>query len=55
VRREGGSITYQNLIKIFAVCDGIPKYLEFFSGRDIESEIRENVFNPKVFCFASPN
>jgi AAA+ ATPase superfamily predicted ATPase len=44
----------EDLVKIYAVCDGIPKYLEFFSGNDVEKEIRENVFNPESFLFREP-
>lgn len=44
----------EDLIKIFAVCDGIPKYLEFFSGINVEKEIKENVFNPESFLFREP-
>lgn len=43
-----------DLIKIFAVCDGIPKYLEFFSGINVEEEIKEKVFNPESFLFREP-
>jgi len=41
----------EELIKIFSVADGIPKYLEFFEGRDVEKEIKENFFNPHSFLF----
>ena len=44
----------ENLVKIYAVCDGIPKYLEFFRGFDVEEEIKENVFNPDGFLFREP-
>ena len=43
-----------DLVKIYAVCDGIPKYLEFFSGIDVEKEIKKNVFNPESFLFREP-
>ena len=44
----------EDLVKIYAVCDGIPKYLEFFGGFDVEEEIKENVFNPESFLFREP-
>ncbi len=44
----------EELIKIYSVCDGIPKYLEFFYGQNIEKEILENVFNPNSFLFREP-
>jgi len=47
-------VKIEDLIKIYAVCDGTPKYLEFFSGIDVEEEIKENVFNPESFLFREP-
>ncbi len=44
----------EDLVKIYAVCDGIPKYLEFFSANDVEEEIRRNLFNPESFLFREP-
>ena len=44
----------ENLIKIYRVCDGIPKYLEFFNCKNVEREIIENVFNPNSFLFREP-
>jgi hypothetical protein len=44
----------EDQVKIYAVCDGIPKYLEFFGGIDVEEEIKENVFNPESFLFREP-
>jgi len=44
----------EDLVKIYAVCDGIPKYLEFFGGIDVEEEIKKNVFNPESFLFREP-
>lgn len=32
----------EDLVKIYAVCDGIPKYLEFFSGDDVEKVKKVN-------------
>ena len=44
----------EDQVKIYAVCDGIPKYLEFFGGIDVEEEIKKNVFNPESFLFREP-
>ncbi|MEM3453096.1 MAG: ATP-binding protein [Candidatus Hadarchaeum sp.] len=41
----------ETLIKIYSVTEGVAKYLEFFSGRDVEVEIKENFFNPASFLF----
>ena len=41
----------EDLVKIFGVCDGIPKYLEFFNGEDVEGEIKVNLFSPESFLF----
>ena len=48
------SSTCEELINIYGVCDGIPKYLEFFKGKNAEKEIIENVFNPNSFLFREP-
>jgi len=44
----------EDLVKIYGVCDGIPKYLEFFTGKNTEKEIIKNVFNPNSFLFREP-
>ncbi|MDI6736968.1 MAG: ATP-binding protein [Nanoarchaeota archaeon] len=31
-------------IKAYACCDGVPRYLEFFSGKNVENEIMDNFF-----------
>ncbi|ALM75887.1 ATP-binding protein [Thermococcus barophilus] len=41
----------EDLFKIYAVTNGTPKYLEFFSGENIEEEIIDNFFNPSSFLF----
>lgn len=46
--------TFEDAIKIYGVCDGIPKYLEFFKGKNIEKEIKNNFFNPDTFLFREP-
>ena len=40
-----------NLVKIYAVTNGTPKYLEFFEGRNVEEEIKANFFNSSAFLF----
>lgn len=34
----------QDAVKIYACCDGIPRYLEFFTGKNAEKEIKNNFF-----------
>ncbi len=41
----------EDLFKIYAVTNGTPKYLEFFSGKNIEREIVNNFFNSSSFLF----
>lgn len=41
----------EDLVKIYAVTNGVAKYLEFFSGRRIMEEIEQNFFNPSSFLF----
>jgi hypothetical protein len=41
----------ENLVKIYAVTNGTPKYLEFFSGKNVEDEIKANFFNSSAFLF----
>jgi len=45
---------FEDVVKIFGVCDGIPKYLEFFDGKNPEKEIIQNLFNPNSFLFREP-
>ncbi len=40
----------EELVKIYACCDGIPRYMEFFSGKNAEKEIVKNFFN-QAFMF----
>ena len=44
-------VNLENKFKIFSICDGIPKYLEFFEGKNLEKEIIENFFNDTSFLF----
>ena len=44
----------ESVIQIFGVCDGIPKYLEFFEGKDVIEEIKQNLFSPDAFLFREP-
>lgn len=37
----------EDISKIYAVCGGVPRYLEFFEGKDAEKEIREHVLYKK--------
>ena len=45
------SAKFEDLVKIYGVTGGIPKYLEFFEGKCAESEIKNNFFNPNSFLF----
>jgi len=40
-----------DLIKIYAVTGGVARYLEFFSGSDVEAEIERNFFDPSSFLY----
>ena len=42
---------FEDLVKIYAVTSGIPKYLEFFEGKNAEDEIKNNFFDPNSFLF----
>lgn len=46
-----GSSRMDDLVKIYSVTNGTPKYLEFFSGDNVEGEIKANFFNPSSFLF----
>ncbi len=46
-----GSSEMEDLVKIYSVTNGTPKYLEFFSGEKVEEEIKANFFNPSSFLF----
>ncbi|MCD6514153.1 MAG: ATP-binding protein [Candidatus Odinarchaeota archaeon] len=41
----------ESLVKIYAVTGGVPRYLEFFSGKNVEREIINNFFDPSSFLF----
>ena len=41
----------EDLVKIYSVTGGTPKYLEFFSGRNVDEEIKTNFFNSSAFLF----
>ncbi|MFA4646331.1 ATP-binding protein [Pyrococcus kukulkanii] len=41
----------EELVKIYSVTGGTPKYLEFFKGDNTEEEIKNNFFNPSSFLF----
>ncbi|MFO8109194.1 MAG: ATP-binding protein [Thermoplasmata archaeon] len=44
-------VDMEDIIKIFGVADSIPKYLEFFKGKNVNSEIKQNLFSPDAFLF----
>ncbi len=41
----------EKIVKIYGTTNGIPKYMEFFEGRDIENEIIKNFFNADSFLY----
>ncbi len=47
-------ISMENAVRLFGVCDGIPKYLEFFKGEEVITEIESNLFQPDTFLFREP-
>ena len=42
----------EDIIKIYAVTGGIAKYLEFFSGKNVENEIKKLFFDSSSFLYA---
>ena len=44
-------VSLEDAIKIFGVTHNIPKYLEFFSGKDVENEIIKNFFDSSSFLY----
>ncbi len=42
----------EDLLRIYGVTGGVAKYLEFFSGRDVEREIVRNFFDSSAFLFS---
>jgi len=44
-------LTPEDAVKLYAVTSGVPRYLELFSGRDVENEIKRNFFDPNAFLF----
>ncbi len=42
---------HDDLVKIYGVTGGVAKYLEFFTGRDVEAEIERNFFDPSSFLY----
>ncbi|MGQ4834289.1 MAG: ATP-binding protein [Candidatus Asgardarchaeia archaeon] len=44
-------VSVENLVKIYAATGGVPRYLEFFSGLNVEKEIIDNFFDPSSFLF----
>ncbi|MBC7092275.1 MAG: ATP-binding protein, partial [Nitrososphaeria archaeon] len=41
----------EDIVKIYSITNGVAKYLEFFSGENVEEEIVKNVFDPSSFLF----
>jgi len=39
----------KDLVKLYSVVGGVPRYLEFFNGSDIDNEIKNNFFNKNSF------
>ena len=44
-------IKFEDVVKIYAVTSGIPKYLEFFEGKNVENEIAEKFFDSSSFLY----
>ena len=44
-------IKFEDALKIYAVTSGIPKYLEFFEGKNVEDEIAEKFFDSSSFLY----
>ncbi len=44
------SISFEDALKIYAVTDGVPRYLEFFQGKNVENEIIKQFFD-QTFLF----
>lgn len=46
-----GHNNYEELFRLYSVTNGVPRYLEFFSGKNVVSEIKENFFDESSFLF----
>jgi len=44
-------IKFEDALKIYAVTNAIPKYLEFFKAKNVEKEIINNFFDPSSFLY----
>ncbi len=44
-------ISIEDALKLYFVTNNIPKYLEFFEGKNIEYEIINKMFNPNTFLY----
>jgi len=51
VKKWFNKTTLEDVVKIYGAVDGVPRYLEFFEGRNVESEIKNNFFNRNAFLF----
>ena len=45
------NIDFETALKLYAVTNAVPKYLEFFRGRKIEEEIINNFFDSSSFLY----
>ena len=41
----------EKIVKIYGTTNGIPKYMEFFEGKNVEEEIIKNFFNADSFLY----
>jgi len=46
-----GHNNYEDLFRLYSVTNGVPRYLEFFSGKNVVLEIKENFFDDSSFLF----
>ncbi|MCD6484884.1 MAG: ATP-binding protein [Candidatus Odinarchaeota archaeon] len=45
------TVPIEDVVKIYAVTGGIPRYLEFFTGKNVDMEIIRNFFDPSSYLF----
>lgn len=45
------NISLEDAVKIYAVTNGVPRYLEFFNGKNVEKEIMENFFSQSFLFY----
>ena len=44
-------ISFEDAVKVFSCTGGVPKYLEFFNGVNVEGEVVRNFFDSNSFLF----